>query len=114
MNARAAATRPAAHLHRVVLLDGVDRVLADDVADLVAEHAGELRFVLDQPERAARDVHEPAGRRKRVDAVGVEHDEGPGQLRALGLLRERHADERDVLVNGRILHDAEALRGSSG
>ena len=84
-------------------------MLVRDVRHFVAEHAGELRFVLDQRERAARDVHEPAGRRERVDAVGVEDDERPRQLRPLGLQRDRGADERHVFVDGRILDDPEPL-----
>ena len=99
-----------AELHRLALLDRVDRVLVRDVADFVAEHAGELRFVLDQAERAARDVHDAAGRREGVDAVGIEHDEVQSRSGRSDLLRERRADERDVLVDRRILHDAEPRR----
>ena len=88
-------------------------MLVRDVTDLVAEHAGEFRLVLGEPERAAGDVHDPAGRRERVDAVGIEHDERPVQVRPLGLLRQRRSKQRDVLVDRRILHDAEALHGSS-
>ena len=84
-------------------------MLLRDVRNLVAEHAGQLGFGLDQRERAARDVHEPARRRKRVDAVGVEHDERPRQLRPRRLLGQHRADERDVLVDRRVLHDAEPL-----
>ena len=58
-------------------------MLLRDVRDLVAEHAGQLRLVLDQAERAARDVDDAAGRRERVDAVGVEHDELPVEVRTL-------------------------------
>ena len=95
-------------LHALALSNGVDGVLLRDVRDLVSEHAGQLGFGLDQRERAARDVHEPAGRRERVDAVGVEHDERPRQLRRRRLLGQHGADERDVLVHGRVLHHAEA------
>ena len=73
-----------------------------------AEHAGQLRFVLDQRERAARDVHVAAGRGERVDAVGVEHDERPRQGRARAALRQREADQADVAVHGGVLHDAVA------
>ena len=38
-----------------------------DVADLVAEHAGELRFVVQEREDAARYVDVAAGQRERVD-----------------------------------------------
>ena len=90
-------------------MNGVDGVLLRDVRDLVAQHAGELGFGLDERERAARDVDEAARRRKRVDAIGIEHDEGPRQLWPRRLLGQHRADERDVFVNRRILHDAEAL-----
>ena len=51
-----------------------------DVRDLVPEHAGQLRFVLRQPERAAGDVDDAARRGERVDAVGVEDDELPVEV----------------------------------
>ena len=108
-NARSIGCRACADLHRRVLPQRVDRVLAGDVADLVAEHAGQLRLVLDKAEGAARDVHEPARRRERVHAVGVQHDEGPRQVGSLRRFRQRHPDERHVLVNRRILDDAEPL-----
>ena len=46
----------------------------------MAEHAGELRFVLHQAEQAAGDVDDAARRGKGVDAVGVEHDELPVEV----------------------------------
>ena len=90
--ARSTAGGVAAHLdHGLALLDRVDGVLADDVADLMSQDAGQLRFVLREAERAARDVDEPARRRERVDAVGIEHDECPVQIRPIGLLRQRRS-----------------------
>src|SRR6185503_15055348 len=97
------------HLDRGVLLDRVDRVLADDVPDLVTEDGREFRFVLNQPERAAGDVDEAAGRGKRVDAVGIEHDEGPRELRPFALLSDGHPGQRHVLMNGWILDDTKSL-----
>ena len=85
-------------------------MLVRHVTDLVSKHAGQLRLVLREPERPAGDVNDAAGRRERIDAVGVEHDERPVQIRPLGLLGERRPEQRDVLVDRRILHDAEALR----
>src|SRR6185436_4770060 len=98
-----------AHLDGLALLDGADRVLLGDVNDLVTEDACKLRLVAHQRERAARDVHVAARRGQRVDAVGVEHDELPGKLRPLAVLRQHVADERHVLVDRRILDDAVAL-----
>ena len=54
-----------------------ERVLRRDVDDFVPQHVGQLGFVLNQRQRAARDVNEAAWRRKRVDAVGVQDDERP-------------------------------------
>ena len=65
--------------------------------------------LLHQRQRAARDVDVAAGRGKRVHAVGVEHDELPGKLRPLAVLRQHAADERHVLVDRRILDDAVTL-----
>ncbi len=84
-------------------------MLVRDVPDLVPEHAREFGLVLGEAERTAGDVHDPAGRRERVDAVGIEHDERPVEVRPLGLLRERRPKQRDVLVDRGILHDAEAF-----
>ena len=63
-------------------------MLLGDVGDLVPEHAGQLRFALDQPERAAGDVDDPARRGEGVDAVGVEDDELPLQVRPRAGLRQ--------------------------
>ena len=72
--------------------------------------SGQLRLVLDQRERAARDVHEPARRRERVDAVGVEHDERPRAVRAgCSACASTVPTSVDVLVHGRVLHDAVPL-----
>ncbi len=93
----------------MLFANGVHRVLLRDVRDLVAEHARKLRFRLDERERAAGDVDVSARRRKRVDAIGVEHHERPRQLRPGRLLRQDGADQRDVLMDRGVLHDAEPL-----
>ena len=72
----------------VALLDRVDGVLLGDVRDLVPEHAGQLRFVLGQPQRAAGDVDDAAGRGERIHAIGIEHDELPVQVRPRARLRQ--------------------------
>ena len=97
-----------ADLHPLALPNRVDGVLLRHVRDLVPHDAGELGFRLDERERTARDVDESARRRERVDAVSVEHDERPRQLGARRLFGQHGADERDVFVDGRILHHAEA------
>ena len=67
-----------------------------------AEHAGELGFVLHQRQRAAGDVDVAARRRQRVDAVGVEDDELPRQIRPRCCACASAAPTSvDVLVNRR-------------
>ena len=46
-----------------------------------------------------------AGRRKRIHAVCVEHDEGPLQCRPAARRRQHRSDQRDVLVDVSVLHD---------
>ena len=94
---------------RLALLDRVDGVLLGDVDDLVREDAGELGFVLHQPEQALRDVDEAAGRREGVDAFGVEHHELPVEAGPGLCLRQDGADERDVLRDVGVLVDPERL-----
>ena len=58
------------------------RVARRDVTDLVAEHAGKLRLVVEKRQDAARHVDVAAGKREGVDR-GLVHDrEVPRQLRA--------------------------------
>ena len=75
------------------------RMPRGDVADLVAEHAGQLRFVVEKRQDAARDVDEAARQRERVDCRLIDDGELPGQVRPLGELRELEADVADVLVS---------------
>ena len=77
-----------AHAARVLLR----RVARGDVADLVAEHADELRFVVEIRQDAARDVDEPAGQRERIDRRRIDDRKAPRQVRALRASREPHAD----------------------
>ena len=90
---------------QLVLLNRGNRVLFGDVDDFMREHARELAFVAHQRQRAARDVDEAARRGERVHAVGIEHDEGPRQLRPGGRLGKRRSHQRHVLVHGGILDD---------
>ena len=83
-------------------------IIVSDVTDLVRENTRQLALVANQSECTARDVHEAARGRERVDAIGVEHDERPRQTRAIGRLGQRRAHERDVLVEGRVLNDTKA------
>ncbi len=93
----------------LVLLNRTHRVLGRHVRDFVAEHAGKLRFVLDQAEQAAGHMNDAAGRRERVHTVGVEDDELPVQVRTRAALRQHLADERHILRDVLVLIDAEVL-----
>ena len=74
-------SRPSdAPVARVYCLHGVAR---RDVADLVAQHAGQLRFVVQIRQDAARDVDVAAGQRERVDGRQVDDRELPRQVRPL-------------------------------
>ena len=64
-----------------------------DVGDLVAEHIGELRLGFDQAQQTSGDMHDPARRRVRVDAIRVQNDELPIQGRARAGLRENRSDK---------------------
>ena len=63
-----------------------------DVADLVADHAGQVGLAVEVGHDAARDVHIAAGQRKGVDLGAVEHREGPRQVGPLRLARQAQAD----------------------
>ena len=75
----------------------------------MTEDTRQLGLVLDQPERAARDVHDAARGSERVDAVRIEHDELPVQLRTRAGLRKDIADERHIPGDVLVLIDAEFL-----
>ena len=57
------------------------RVPRGDVRDLMAQHAGQLRLVVEIRQDAARDVDEAAGQRKRVDRRVIDDRERPRQVR---------------------------------
>ncbi len=108
-DAVALAARRGRRVDEAGLRQRLDGVVLDDVDQLVAEHAGQLRLVGDQRQAALRDVDVAAGRGEGVDGVGVEHDEAP---RVVGLLADAGqdgADERHVAVHGLVLHHAELL-----
>ena len=76
-DAVALAARRGRRVDEAGLRQRLDRVVLDDVDQLVAEHAGQLRLVGDQRQAALGDVDVAAGRGEGVDGVGVEHDEAP-------------------------------------
>ena len=93
---------PLAHL--------VHAVARGDVADLVPEHARELRLVAHVGEDAAGDVDEAARQRERVHHVVVDDAEGPRQVGPLRLGGEPAADRRHVLLDLAVVVEAELLR----
>jgi len=67
-----------------------------DVRDLVAEHAGELVFGVQQREQPARDVHVTARKRERIGLGLVDQLELPRSLGTLGESGELPADRAHV------------------
>ena len=90
----AALARSGQHALALLLL----QVLRGDVADLVAEHGGEVRLVLEVRQDAARDVDVAAHGREGVDVVGVDDREVPLELGPLADRGELLADALDVLL----------------
>ena len=85
------------------------RMPRGDVADLVAEHAGQLRLVVEKRQDAARDVDESARQRERVDRRLIDDGELPRKVRPLRQLRETQPDVADVLCELGIVVDAHLL-----
>ena len=77
--------------------------------DLVGEDAGEHVVAVGAFVEAARDEHVAAGRGEGVDGGGGEHGETPFQLRPVGILRERAADEVHAVHDLGVAHDAAEL-----
>ncbi len=88
------------HLDRRQTLGGVARV---DVADLMRNDAGQLRFVARQDQQAARHVDEPARQREGIDDRGVEDRELVGKLLVFGEARQRLADPVDIALQLAVL-----------
>ena len=77
---------------QLLLAHALHGVARGDVADLVSDHAGELRFVLDVRAQAARDEDLAARKRECVDRGIVDDGKRPRQLRALGVRSHLLAD----------------------
>ena len=58
-------------------------MLGVDVADFVTHDRGQLGFVAEERQDAARDVDEAARQRERVHRLLVDDRERPRQIRAL-------------------------------
>jgi len=86
------------------------RVARDDVADLVAEHARQLRLVAGERQQAAAGVDVAARERERVDDVAVEDGEGEVLVPQLGRVLHPVADRLEVGLELRVLVGAAELR----
>ena len=81
-------------------------VAGGHVADLVGDHACELRLVVGERHQAARDMDVAAGQGEGVDLRAVEDDEGEGRLGLFRGLLEQPAEARDVALQRRVVVEA--------
>ena len=81
------------------------RVPRRDVPDLVPEHTGKLRFVIQKRQDPARDVDEAAGQRERIHCRLIHNRELPRKVRPFRELGELQADAAHVLLQRRVLVD---------
>ena len=94
--------------HRRFLFLGLE-MLRGDVADLVAEHCGELRFILHVGQDAARNVDIAALGCERVDVVGVDNREMPFEFGAIADLRDFLTDALHVFLQLEVIMHTHAL-----
>ena len=88
----------------VLLARGALRAVArGDMADLVADDAGQFGFAVHVGHDAARDVDKAAGQGEGVDLRAVEHREGPGQVGAVRLAGELLPEVVDVGLQRRVV-----------
>ncbi len=79
-------------------LDGRELVLLQHVRDLVGQDTGKLGLARQPLHQPVRDDHGAAGHREGVDDLGVDHAEGPRQVRPLGLRGEPAPHAIDVAL----------------
>jgi hypothetical protein len=89
-------------------------VALHDVADLVPEHARELRLAVEHLVEPARDQHVAARRGEGIDRGGVEHAEMPRQVGALGLHRDPAPDAVDVGLQLGVRHQGRRAQRAAG
>ena len=73
-------------------------VACGHVADLVGDHACELRLVVGERHQAARNMDVTAGQSEGIDLGGVEDDEGEGRFRLLGGQLKKPAETCNVAL----------------
>ena len=88
----------AAEVDQLALLQDLQMMLADHVADFMGQHPGQLGLALQQAVQAARDEDIAAGRGEGVHVVRIDHAEVPGQVGALALVGDPAADVVDVFL----------------
>ncbi len=103
------APQPQAELRQLGLADLLHRVAVGDVADLVADHRGQLRLVVDRGHQPTGHVDEATRQREGVDRGVIHHVELPGQVRTLRGLGHLHPDLGHVRLHRRILVEADGL-----
>jgi hypothetical protein len=90
-------------LHRLDPFRGVAR---DDMADLMAEHAGDLRLILGQRDEAAGDVDVAARQREGVDDGAVQQREGEADIDPTRRLHQPRGDEGEIAADLGVVVDA--------
>src|SRR6266852_3746584 len=96
------------------LLQELEMVLLDDVADLVGEHAGQLAFALQTPVEAPRHEDVAARRGERVEVVRFDDAEVPRKIGALALAREPPSHTIDVALQVRVLYQWRGAQDVTG
>jgi len=79
-------------------------VLADHMADLMAQHAGQFCLILQLPVEPLGQENVAARRREGVDVVAFDHAEMPGQIGPLALQGDPAADPVDIALQAVVAH----------
>ena len=74
-----------------------------DVRNLVRHHAGQFRFVVGGKYQARVHKEEAAGKRKRIDLIGVDDLDNERDL-GIGVTNKVLSDAVHILGNHRVLH----------
>ena len=97
------------------VLQGLQMMLQDHVGDLVAQHAGQLRFVVHVQQQAAGDEHVTARDGEGIDVVRIHHREMPGQVRPIALQGDPQAHLVHVVLHRGIVDGlGRAQQGGGG
>ena len=83
---------------RLALLQYLQVVLADHMADFVRQHARQLGLVVEQFVQALGDEDVAAGRGEGVDVIRFDHAEMPGEIGPFALAGDPASDVVDVFL----------------